>query len=149
MLLVSSERHCLSALQVEYNVADSGVQPVRLDELLTGPEAQARLLRTELHYPAVGGPPTLRRLIADWQGAAPHDVLVTCGAAEVSPPPSPTPTHTHLTIPGTQALANGVHRILCFPVHADDYHALQGSKLCPSQIRVTNAMSHWELKSFA
>jgi len=71
-------------MEVAYNVADSGVQPVRLDELVRGPEALQQLLSTELHYPAVGGPPALRRLIADWQGAAPDDILVTCGAAEAN-----------------------------------------------------------------
>lgn len=77
-IYVSSSRISWSdAPQVAYNVADSGVQPVRLDELVRGPEALQQLLSTELHYPAVGGPPALRRLIADWQGAAPDDILVT------------------------------------------------------------------------
>ena len=66
---------------VAYNLADSGVHPVRMDELVTDVE---RLLALDLHYPPVGGTEALRALIADWHGARPEEVLVTVGAAEAN-----------------------------------------------------------------
>jgi aspartate/methionine/tyrosine aminotransferase len=83
---------------VAFNLADSGVQAVRLGELLagaTGPvggEAQARpdeaglarLLEVDLHYPPVAGTDLLRERIAAWMGAAPANVLVTVGASEAN-----------------------------------------------------------------
>jgi aspartate/methionine/tyrosine aminotransferase len=72
--------------EVEYNLADSGVHPVRVDELVTDPTAVSRLLDVELGYPPVGGTEALRALIADWQGggARADNVLVTVGAAEAN-----------------------------------------------------------------
>lgn len=88
---------------VAFNLADSGVQAVRLGELLAGaggiapsgggaaaagssPEATelARLLEVELHYPPVAGTDLLRERIAAWIGAAPENVLVTVGASEAN-----------------------------------------------------------------
>ena len=69
---------------VAYNLADSGVHPVRMDELVTDADAVARLLALDLHYPPVSGTEVLRALIADWHGARPEEVLVTVGAAEAN-----------------------------------------------------------------
>jgi aspartate/methionine/tyrosine aminotransferase len=70
---------------VKFNLADSGVQPVTLGELVSTPDAVNQLLRTPLHYPAVNGTARLRELIAGlYQGAGPEDVLVTVGAAEAN-----------------------------------------------------------------
>jgi len=70
---------------VDYNLADSGVHPVRLDELVQDVGELERLLATPLHYPPVGGTDRLRRLIADrYPGARPENVLVTVGAAEAN-----------------------------------------------------------------
>jgi aspartate/methionine/tyrosine aminotransferase len=69
---------------VAYNLADSGVHPVRLDELVPDPDAVSRLLAVDLHYPPVGGTELLRQRIADWHGAQPDNVLVTVGAAEAN-----------------------------------------------------------------
>lgn len=70
---------------VKYNLADSGVQPVTLGELVSTPDAVERLLRTPLHYPAVNGTARLRELIAAlYQGAGTEHVLVTVGAAEAN-----------------------------------------------------------------
>ena len=55
-------------------MADLGVHPVRLGELVQVNTVIAALLAIELHHPAVGGPAPLRRLITDWQGASPDDV---------------------------------------------------------------------------
>src|SRR5258708_12890802 len=66
---------------VKFNLADSGVQPVTLGELVSTPEAVSQLLRTPLHYPAVNGTARLRELIAAlYQCAAPENVLLTVGA---------------------------------------------------------------------
>jgi aspartate/methionine/tyrosine aminotransferase len=83
---------------VAFNLADSGVQAVRLGELLAGagaPEggvvasgrddaALADLLAVDLHYPPVAGTALLRERIASWIGAAPENVLVTVGASEAN-----------------------------------------------------------------
>jgi aspartate/methionine/tyrosine aminotransferase len=69
---------------VAYNLADSGVHPVRLSTLVADAEAVARLLAVDLHYPPVGGTELLRGLVADWQGAESTNVLVTVGAAEAN-----------------------------------------------------------------
>jgi aspartate/methionine/tyrosine aminotransferase len=70
---------------VKFNLADSGVQPVTLGELVSTPDAVSQLLRTPLHYPAVNGTARLRELIAAlYQGAGPENVLVTVGAAEAN-----------------------------------------------------------------
>ena len=71
---------------VEYNLSESGAHPVSLRELLgDDPEELNRLLSTELHYPHANGIPELRENIAAlYEGAGPHNVLVTVGAAEAN-----------------------------------------------------------------
>jgi aspartate/methionine/tyrosine aminotransferase len=69
---------------VEFNLADSGVQAVRLGELLGDAAAVQSLLDVDLHYPPVAGTPLLRERIAAWLGAAPENVLVTVGASEAN-----------------------------------------------------------------
>jgi aspartate/methionine/tyrosine aminotransferase len=72
--------------QVDINLTESGVHPMRLDELLG--EDQSRLpelLATEINYPHVNGNPELRQNIAAlYDGAAVENVLVTVGAAEAN-----------------------------------------------------------------
>ena len=72
--------------EVRWNIADSGVQPVVLSELLgDDPDALARLLAMDLHYPPVNGTPILReRIAALYPGVTPDQVLVTVGAAEAN-----------------------------------------------------------------
>lgn len=70
---------------VPYNLADSGVAPVLLRELVSTPDAVQELLELDLHYPAVNGPEELRRTIAGlYPGVGPEQVLVTVGAAEAN-----------------------------------------------------------------
>jgi aspartate/methionine/tyrosine aminotransferase len=70
---------------VRFNLADSGVHPVRLRELLTTDGLVQGFLDADLHYPAVGGNLSLRQAIADLHpGATPDDVLVTVGASEAN-----------------------------------------------------------------
>lgn len=71
---------------VEYNLSESGVHPIRLDELLADePGYVDRLLATLLNYPHVNGDPELRRNIANlYDTASPENVLVAVGAAEAN-----------------------------------------------------------------
>ena len=70
---------------VEYKLADSGVEPVSLRELVAlGADLDA-LLDLPLHYPEVNGTLALRRRIADlYPDQTPANVLVTVGAVEAN-----------------------------------------------------------------
>jgi aspartate/methionine/tyrosine aminotransferase len=72
--------------EVDYNLSESGVHPITVDELLAGkPGLVEDLLRTDLNYPHVNGIPALRRNIARlYPGATPENVLVTVGAIEAN-----------------------------------------------------------------
>lgn len=72
--------------QVDINLTESGVHPLRLDELLGDDRASVDdLLRTEINYPHVNGNPVLReRIAALYDGAGIDNVLVTVGAAEAN-----------------------------------------------------------------
>jgi len=70
---------------VTWNLADSGVKPVVLAELLPDQDAVDRLLRMDLHYPPVNGTIPLReRIAAHYPGATIDQILVTVGAAEAN-----------------------------------------------------------------
>ena len=72
--------------EVDYNLSESGVHPVLLNELLSyKPEMLDQLLGTELNYPYVNGDPELRNNIARlYKGATAENVLVTVGAIEAN-----------------------------------------------------------------
>jgi aspartate/methionine/tyrosine aminotransferase len=68
---------------VEYDLSESGVQPLSLGELLGSEAAVQKLLATYLGYPASKGSPALRAIIASLYGDAdPDQVLVTNGSSE-------------------------------------------------------------------
>ena len=72
--------------KVDINLTESGVHPIRLDDLL-GDDADklASLLSTEINYPHVNGNPELRESIAAlYDGARIENVIVTVGAAEAN-----------------------------------------------------------------
>jgi aspartate/methionine/tyrosine aminotransferase len=71
---------------VEYNLSESGVHPLRFEELTAyDPQMMEDLLKTELDYAHANGIPELRRHIAGlYDGASPSDVLVTVGAIEAN-----------------------------------------------------------------
>lgn len=71
---------------VNYNLSESGVHPVRLDALLEDhPTALSDLLETEINYPHVNGNPELRDVIAQtYNGATRDNILVTVGAIEAN-----------------------------------------------------------------
>lgn len=72
--------------QVEYNLSESGVHPLRLRELVERrPEALSDLMETALDYSHANGIPELRGNIAQlYPGASPDNVLVTVGAIEAN-----------------------------------------------------------------
>ena len=80
--------------KVDINLTESGVHPIRLDELLGDDgEKVAELLATEINYPHVNGNPELRENIAAlYDGADVENVLVTVGAAEAKVRAATTPT---------------------------------------------------------
>jgi aspartate/methionine/tyrosine aminotransferase len=76
---------CLYENEVEYDIAESGVLALTVQELLGDPDAQHRLLETGLAYPYSTGSPELREAIADfYPGASMDNVLVTNGTAEAN-----------------------------------------------------------------
>ncbi len=74
---------CLYENEVEYNLSESGVRPLRLEELLEG-EDRAGFLSHALKYPESDGSPELRERIARFHGATARQVLVTNGGSEAN-----------------------------------------------------------------
>jgi aspartate/methionine/tyrosine aminotransferase len=76
---------CLYENEVRWNLSESGVEPVRVEELL-GPEMDARaLLSQALKYPEADGSALLReRIAAFYPGAAADNVLVATGCSEAN-----------------------------------------------------------------
>lgn len=71
--------------QVEYNLTESGVHPIRAIDLLPEPQEQKEFLETVLHYPEVNGTSLLRqRIAAMYPGANKQNVLVTVGCIEAN-----------------------------------------------------------------
>jgi len=70
---------------VEYNLSESGVQPIPLRELLRDAAAIERFLDHPLAYSQGNGTPELRSLIAGmYRGATPDHILVTNGSSEAN-----------------------------------------------------------------
>jgi aspartate/methionine/tyrosine aminotransferase len=70
---------------VDYNLSESGVQPIPLRELLRDEAATERFLDHPLAYSQGNGTPELRSKIADlYRGATPDHVLVTTGSSEAN-----------------------------------------------------------------
>ena len=70
---------------VEYNLSESGVHPLRAEELLGGVGEAAGLLATELGYCQSNGTEELRdRIALFYPGAVRENVLVTNGGAEAN-----------------------------------------------------------------
>lgn len=71
---------------VTYNLSESGVQSMLLEELLAlRPGFKEELLKTDINYPHANGRPELRQNIAGmYHGAGENNVLVTVGAIEAN-----------------------------------------------------------------
>jgi aspartate/methionine/tyrosine aminotransferase len=71
--------------RVELNISESGVEPLRLAELLDDPKALTSLLAQPLAYLQTNGTEPLRESIVDlYPGATRDDVLVTNGGSEAN-----------------------------------------------------------------
>jgi len=71
--------------QVAWNLAESGVEPLRLEELAMNAADREALLREPLAYTQTNGTLELRRFIADrYAGAGPQHIQVTNGGAEAN-----------------------------------------------------------------
>ena len=70
---------------VDFNLSESGVHPMRLEELLPDAGQTEALLATELGYCQSNGTEALRESIARfYEGAGPQNVLVTNGGSEAN-----------------------------------------------------------------
>ena len=71
---------------VDYNLSESGVHPLLLEDLLAfDPKSYKALLKTDLDYAYANGDPELRENIASlYNGASLNNVLVTVGAIEAN-----------------------------------------------------------------
>lgn len=71
--------------RVAWNLAESGVHPLRVDELLETDAERAAFMAQDLAYPWTNGTPELRTLIAGFHsGASDAHVLVTNGGSEAN-----------------------------------------------------------------
>ncbi len=71
--------------RVEWNVSESGVHPLRVEELVDDPASLAALLSQPLGYPQTNGTVELRSAIAAmYPGATPDHVEVTNGGSEAN-----------------------------------------------------------------
>ena len=71
--------------RVAWNLSESGVHPLRLEELVADERDRAALLEQSLGYSQTNGTPELRSLIASmYPGAAPDHVEVTNGGSEAN-----------------------------------------------------------------
>jgi DNA-binding transcriptional MocR family regulator len=71
--------------EVEYDLSESGVAPLSLDELLRDNEARRALLDTRLGYPLSEGSERTRAFVAEWyDGADVENVTITNGGSEAN-----------------------------------------------------------------
>jgi len=75
---------CLYENQVEFNLSESGVLPLRVEEILEGAEDPAKFLGLGLKYPESDGSELLRERIAAWYGTTAEHILVTNGGSEAN-----------------------------------------------------------------
>jgi aspartate/methionine/tyrosine aminotransferase len=71
--------------QVEFNLSESGVEPLRIAELLDTPELREQFLNTQLGYSQTNGTIPLRQAIVNYYpGTGVDNVVVTNGGAEAN-----------------------------------------------------------------
>jgi aspartate/methionine/tyrosine aminotransferase len=76
---------CLYEREVEFNLSESGVLPLRLSELLDGQEEVEQFLGNELWYPESDGSQNLRQRIAQfYPGCQSENITVTNGGSEAN-----------------------------------------------------------------
>jgi aspartate/methionine/tyrosine aminotransferase len=74
---------CLYENEVEFNLSESGVLPLKVADILQGTDP-ASFLSLALKYPESNGSQELRLNIAAWYGITPQHVLVTNGGSEAN-----------------------------------------------------------------
>ena len=75
---------CLYENEVEFNLSESGVLPLRVEEVLPTSKASADFLALSLKYPESDGSEELREHIAAWYDTTSDHVLVTNGGSEAN-----------------------------------------------------------------
>jgi aspartate/methionine/tyrosine aminotransferase len=75
---------CLYEHAVEFNLSESGVLPLSVEEVLAEKGAATSFLSLDLKYPESEGSSGLRENIGQWYGAAVEQVLVTNGGSEAN-----------------------------------------------------------------
>lgn len=75
---------CLYENLVDYNLSESGVLPLSVEEVLEGADNTAKFLSIGLKYPESDGSQELRANIAAWYGTGADNVLVTNGGSEAN-----------------------------------------------------------------
>jgi aspartate/methionine/tyrosine aminotransferase len=75
---------CLYENEVEFNLSESGVLPLRVEEILQGSKDSGNFLSLSLKYPESDGSEELRAHIAAWYGTTSDHVLVTNGGSEAN-----------------------------------------------------------------
>src|SRR5215207_966200 len=74
---------CLYENEVEFNLSESGVQPLTVADILHGTDP-ASFVSLGLKYSESNGSQELRQNIAAWYGITPQHVLVTNGGSEAN-----------------------------------------------------------------
>jgi hypothetical protein len=75
---------CTYENEVEYNLSESGVLPLRVEEILEGAQDPAAFLSIGLKYCESDGSKELRDRIAQWYGTTRDHILVTNGGSEAN-----------------------------------------------------------------
>ncbi len=76
---------CLYENEVEFNLSESGVLPLQVQEILDGPQGASALHALRLKYPRSNGSNALRERIGLFYGDAARDnVMVTNGGSEAN-----------------------------------------------------------------
>ena len=68
---------------VDFNLSESGVEPLKIKELLDTPELKEKLLNMQMHYSQTNGTPALREAISHYYpGTTADHIMATNGGAE-------------------------------------------------------------------
>src|SRR5215211_1925463 len=121
--------------QVAWNVSESGVEPLRVEELARTDAEREAVMRQALGYTQTNGTLELRALIASmYPGSQPGNITVTNGGSEAN-----CVTLMHLLDPGDQV-------VLMTPNYMQApglAHAL-GARVTPWPLRMNAAATRWE-----
>lgn len=137
MRLVAFEMERLQSIwehQVAWNLSESGVEPLRVEELARTDAERESVMRQALGYPQTNGTRQLRTLITSmYPGAAAENITVTNGGSEAN-----CITLLHLLDPGDEL-------VLMTPnyMQAPGLAAAFGARVTPWPLRVNEAATRW------